>query len=271
LIERLYGTGIEGLYVNGNTGEGLLQPVEQRKQVAEVALRCSPKGKKVIVHVGAYRTSDALELARHAATIGAHAIASLPPLGAYTFAETLLYYRALASVSGLPVVVYYFPKVAPAVQATEQVLELLEISNVIGLKFTDFDLFKLSQIKESGCVVFNGHDEVLIAGLLMGADGGIGTFYNLIPELFVDVWRLAAEKQWDAARAVQARINELVAICLKFPLVPAVKTVLRWQDLDCGEALAPRRSLTDEESRSLRGLLQGSSFEYLAGVAARQV
>jgi len=270
LIDRLYATGIEGLYVNGQTGEGLLQPVAQRKQVAEVALRCSPKGKKVIVHVGASRTSDALELARHAAAIGAHAVASLPPLGVYTFAETLIYYRALASVSGLPVLVYYFPATSPAVQSTQQVLELLEIPDVVGLKFTDFDLYKLSQIKQSGCVVFNGHDEVLIAGLLMGADGGIGTFYNLIPGLFVEVYRLAAEKQWDAARMVQARINELVGVCLKFPLVPAVKTILQWQGLECGEALAPRRPLTDEEARALRDLLHGSSFEHLAGVAARQ-
>ena len=42
------------------------------------------------------------------------------------------------------------------------------------LKFTDFDLYKLSQIKKRGHIVFNGHDEVLTAGLLMGADGGIG-------------------------------------------------------------------------------------------------
>jgi dihydrodipicolinate synthase/N-acetylneuraminate lyase len=39
-------------------------------------------------------------------------------------------------------------------------------------------------IKQAGAVVFNGRDEVLAAGLLMGADGGIGTFYNVLPELF---------------------------------------------------------------------------------------
>jgi N-acetylneuraminate lyase len=269
LLERLYATGIAGLYVNGQTGEGLLQPVEQRKRVAEVALRSSPSGKTVIVHVGAYRTADALDLARHAASIGAQAIASLPPLGAYSFAEIRAYYQALAAVSDLPVLVYYFPAICPAIQGTPQALELLDIPNVIGLKFTDFDLYKLSQIKRSRCVVFNGHDEVLIAGLLMGADGGIGSFYNLVPELFVEVFSRVQQGQWEKAQCVQWRINELVEIGLRFPLVPAIKTILRWQGLDCGEALAPRRRLTDEENGRLRDLLDNSSFEHLTSAVAQ--
>lgn len=270
VLDRLYAAGIDGLYVNGQTGEGLLQPVEPRKRVAEVALRSTPKGKSVIVHVGAYRTADAVELARHAATIGVHAIASLPPLGPYSFAEVRAYYRALAAVSDLPILVYYFPEICPAVQGIQQILELLEIPNVIGLKFTDFDLYKLSLLKKRSCVIFNGHDEVLIAGLLMGADGGIGSFYNLIPELFVEAFGLVRQNQWDAARQVQSRINELVEIGLRFPLVPAIKTMLRWQGLDCGQALAPRRRLTDEESSRLRDLLQASSFDFLASGAANQ-
>ncbi|HEY8459165.1 MAG TPA: dihydrodipicolinate synthase family protein, partial [Blastocatellia bacterium] len=73
LIERLYASGVHGLYICGSTGEGMLQTVAQRKQVAEVALRNSPPGKSVIIHVGANVTDDAIELARHAARAGAHA------------------------------------------------------------------------------------------------------------------------------------------------------------------------------------------------------
>ena len=270
LLERLYTAGIDGLYVNGQTGEGLLQPLEQRKRVAEVALRSTPKGKSVIVHVGAYRTADAVELAGHAAAIGAHAIASLPPLGPYSFAEVRAYYQTLAAVSDLPVLVYYFPEICPAIQGAQQILELLEIPNVIGLKFSDFDLYTLSLLKRRDCVIFNGRDEVLIAGLLMGADGGIGSFYNLIPELFVEAFGTVRQSRWDAARHAQSRINELVEIGLRFPLVPAIKTILRWQGLDCGRALAPRRCLTEEESRCLRELLHASSFDYLAAEAANR-
>jgi len=64
LLESLYTAGVDGVYVCGGTGEGLLQTVEQRKRVAEVAVRNSPKGKLVVVHVGSHRTADAVDLAR---------------------------------------------------------------------------------------------------------------------------------------------------------------------------------------------------------------
>jgi len=270
LLARLYAAGIDGLYVNGYTGEGFLQPVEQRKRVAEVALHSTPKGKSVIVHVGANRTADAVELARHAATIGVQAISSLLPLGPYSPAEIRAHYQALAMASDLPILVYYFPEFSTAIQGIQQILELLDLPKVIGVKFSDFDLYKLSLLRKKECVLFNGRDEVLAAGLLMGADGGIGSFYNLIPECFVELFQLAQQSRWDEARQIQSRINELIEISLRFPMLAAVKAILSWQGLDCGRPLPPRRSLTEEEARCLQGLLRDSSFGYLVSEAAEQ-
>src|SRR5579864_8844174 len=70
LLDRLYSAGCDGVYVCGQTGEGLLQSPEMRKQVAEAAVRSST-GKAVIVHVGSSSTSDSVALASHAEKIGA--------------------------------------------------------------------------------------------------------------------------------------------------------------------------------------------------------
>jgi len=260
LLERLYRKGVHGIYVCGQTGEGLLQPVAQRKRVAEVAVKNSPAGKQVIVHVGAHRTSEAIELARHASQIGAQAISSLAPNGPYSFAEIQAYYRALAAVSDVPVLIYYFPEVCPTVHSLNQISSLCEIPNVIGLKFTDFDLFKLSTLHQHGHTVFNGRDEILVAGLLMGADGGIGSFYTLVPELFLQVYELAQTGQWDKAREVQNVINELIAITIRFPLFPAIRCMLAWSGLDCGRCLEPRRSLSAQEESTLRDQLSKSKL-----------
>jgi N-acetylneuraminate lyase len=265
LLERVYKTNIDGVYVCGSTGEGLLQPIEQRKRVAEMAVRCSPGGKQVIVHTGAYRTADAVELTRHAGEIGATAVSSLPPAGVYSFDELRAYYRALAAASDLPFLVYYFPAITGSVASVTQILDLCALPNVAGLKFTDHDFFKLSLVRNTGAVVFNGYDEMLVAGLLMGASGGIGTFYNLVPELFVEVYRLAQSGCWTEARAVQARINALIELTLPYPCFPAVKAILRWSGLDCGNCLEPRRSLTPEEERRLRDAVRASSHAGLAG------
>jgi N-acetylneuraminate lyase len=261
LLEKIYSAGADGVYVCGQTGEGLLQTVPQRKLVAEASMAASPRGKQVILHVGAYRTADAVELARHAARIGAAAISALPPFGAYSFDEVKAYYQAIAAAADVPLLIYYFPEIATAVKSAEQILELCEIPNVVGLKFTDFDLYRLRNVKQSGAVIFNGRDEVLVAGLLMGADGGIGTFYNVVPELFVEVYQRALGGDWTGARAVQDRINAIIRVTLRFPALPAVKQILRWSGIDFGPCIRPRGFLTPEQAADLRGQLEACGLE----------
>ena len=260
LLTRLYETGIHGVYVCGQTGEGVLQPVSMRQQVAEAAVRCSPKDRTVIIHVGAARLAEAIQLARHAESIGASAVSSLPPAGNYSFAELRGYYQQLAEASSLPLLVYYYPEASRLTVTLDHLLELCEIPNVVGLKFTDFDLYKLHQISQSGKVIFNGRDEVFAAGLLMGAGGGIGTFYNLVPELVLRIYESARSGKWDEARRAQDQVNELIRITLQFPMLSAVKTMLKWQGFDCGKCLAPRENLTEDGELQLRSLLEKSSL-----------
>jgi N-acetylneuraminate lyase len=260
LLDRLYSAHVHGVYVCGTTGEGMLQTVAQRKAVTECVLRNSPNDKQVMVHVGAACLSEAIELAQHAARHGAGSISSLPPAGFYSFAEVTAYYRALAASSALPLLVYFMPAGGAALTTLAQIQELCALPNVAGLKFTDHDLYKLSLLKESGATVFNGYDEVLCAGLLMGADGGIGSFYNLVPELFVKLYEQAQAGQWTEARATQRQINELIAITLRFPMFGAIKAMLGWAGIECGTVLPPRRNLTDTETRELGKLLAQSSF-----------
>jgi N-acetylneuraminate lyase len=257
LLEFVYGAGVHGVYVGGHTGEGMLQSAEQRKRLAAAAVQGSPPGKCVIIHVGAHRPEEALDLARHAARIGAHAVSSLPPSGPYSFQEIRRYYEALAA-AGLPLFAYYFPELCPAVSTAEHLLELCAIPNLIGAKFTDFNLYVMAQLKKGGATVFNGRDEVLAAGLLMGADGGIGTFYNLVPELFVELYEAASAGDWDAARRTQRAINELIETVLRYPMLQATKAILRWFGIDSGNCLAPRRPLTPEEESELRDAIAGS-------------
>ena len=124
----------------------MLQSREQRQAIVETAMACTPRDRTVIVHVGAASLHEALALSSHAAKAGAHAITSLPPPSAqFSFADLRRYYEALAAASDLPLLVYYFPDVAPAIATAEQLETLCALPNVIGVKFTDFDLFRMAQ------------------------------------------------------------------------------------------------------------------------------
>jgi N-acetylneuraminate lyase len=114
-------------------------------------------------------------------------------------------------------------------------------------KVHEFDLFKVWEIRRAGAVVFNGSDEMLVAGLIMGANGGIGSIYNLVPEQFVSLCMCAAAGMWKQARQIQDAINELISVILNYPVNPALKAILVWSGIDCGPCIAPRRRLTPSE------------------------
>lgn len=263
LLDHFYSNGADGVYVCGQTGEGLMQPVAQRKLVAEEAMRHSA-GKQVIVHTGAHSTADAVELTAHASKLGVAAVSSLPPAGSYSGKEVHEYYRRLAAASDVPFLVYYFPQLCPQFTTAEQISELLRIPGVVGLKFTDFDLYKLMQLKQAGAVIYNGQDEVLAAGLLMGADGGIGSTYNVAPQLYAELFRHTRRGEWDRAVALQRQINEMIRTLLRFPLVPAIKQVVTWMGIDCGQAIAPRRPLTQDETANLRKAFDSLGLRFAA-------
>lgn len=263
LCASVYAAGVDGLYVCGQTGEGLQQAPEQRKRVTEVAVKATPKGKTVIVHIGAASTSTAIELARHAERAGAQAVSSLPPAGSYSMDEVRAYYRALAESVSIPLLVYFFPAFAAAPKSLGDLLSLCEIPNVAGLKFTSTDLYTMGELKRQGAVIYNGFDEILVAGLLMGADGGIGSFYNVCPQWFVELYQATRRGDWAAARAAQARVNEIITIGLRYPVQSAVKEMLRWLGLDCGVCALPRRQLSPAEIVSLREAIEVSPLAAL--------
>lgn len=255
LIAHMYESGVDGLYVCGNTGEGMQLPTGLRERATEIAIQNSPAGKQVIIHVGAYRQEEAQRLARHASRLGAAAVSSLPPGPQYNFAETKAWYQAIAKDASVPFLVYHFPSLSQPI-SLDQLEDLCTIPGVAGLKFTSFDLYSLRQLVTAGHTVFNGHDEVLAPGLLMGAHGGIGSTYNLMPALFVKLYKQAESGQWADAIATQDIVNKQIRLLLRYPLIPAIKQVLAWRGFDCGQAIQPRLGLTSEQQTELRARME---------------
>ncbi|MFN7920384.1 MAG: dihydrodipicolinate synthase family protein [Bryobacteraceae bacterium] len=259
LVSFVYSEGVHGLYVCGQTGEGLQQDPAQRKRVAEASVRLSPKGKQVIVHVGAYNTATAIDLARHAERAGATAISSLAPSGPFSFPEVVRYYEAVAGATSLPLFVYHFPPGTAAIRTIEDLERLLQIPNVVGLKFTDTNLYIMGEVKRTGALIYNGADEMFSGGMLFGADGGIGSFYNIVPRMFVEMYESAQRGDWERARELQKPVNHLIRLALRYPGIAAVKSILEWMGLPCGGPIGPRRGLTAEEKAELWAALEDSA------------
>ena len=256
--------GLGGFYLCGGTGEGPVLQMETRMRIAEVAKETARPGTKLIAHVGAIDLTTAKKLARHAGEIGMDAISSVPPFFFhYGEKEIADYYRALADASGLPVLMYASP--LSGVNITwDMVDRLMDIPGMIGLKWTSYDYFTMHRIKSlrgGNINVINGPDECLLCGLTMGADGGIGATYNVMPKLFADIYFSYQDGDMETARAAQFKANKLIEILLKFGVVCGIKDMLGMIGYDCGEQVYPQKRFTEEERAAFRAALKAIRYE----------
>lgn len=256
--------GMSGFYLTGGTGEGPVLQKETRKRIVEIAKdeaggRCS-----LIVHVGAIDLRTAVELARHASDVGVDAISSVPPFF-FKYGEPQIrdYYQALSDASGLPLLMYASPLAGVAI-TRDMVERLMTVPNMIGVKWTSYDYYTMHRLKElqGGDInIINGPDECLLCGLSMGADGGIGATYNVMPKLFAEIYDQFRAGNWEAAQSAQFKANQLIAVLLRFGVVAGVKDILEMIGFDCGAQVYPQKRFTDEERRAFRAALKELRYE----------
>lgn len=239
------GTGIKGLYVGGSTGEGILQTVDERKQVLEAVLEAAGDELTVIAHIGAPATRDCAALAKHAEQAGAQAVSAVPaiyyPLSQQSVKQ---HWQAILDASSLPFIMYHIPQTTGFQLSKSLFADMAAMEQVIGLKISSESVQELQQFKAIGgpdFLIYNGPDEQYLAGRQMGADGGIGGTYGIMPELFLKLEQCFAECRWEEARRWQYRITDIIARLYRFPsMYAACKGILKLRGLDCGE---PRRPL----------------------------
>ncbi len=253
LAERLISKGVDGLYVGGSSGEMILLTSDERLALLEAVMEVRGS-RTVIAHVGATSTAETLRLARHARSVGADAVSSVTPFYfKYTFKEIKNFYTRIAEASELPVIVYSIPALTGMTLGFEQLCELLSLEGVAGMKFTMSDFFLLSRLKSEfpDKIIYNGSDEMLLSGLAAGADGGIGTTYNFMPELFVKIHALFRENRVHEAMKIQSFANKIIAEVLKYGAVPGSKQMVCFTGIDIGDCREPFLPLTSEEKNAL--------------------
>ena len=179
--------GVTGFYVGGSTAEAFLLSSDERKLVYDIVKSAAPD-KTLIAHVGSISEKEATELAIHARKLSYDAVSSVAPFYfKFTFEEIKNYYLRVAQNAELPMIVYNFPNFSGVNLGIKDFESLLCNDNFIGVKHTSSDYFLMEQLKASfpGKLVYNGFDEMFLAGLSMGADGGIGSTYNFMADKFV--------------------------------------------------------------------------------------
>ena len=244
--------GVKGLYVGGSSGECIYQSKEERKVVLENVM-AEAKGKlTVIAHVACNNTADSQELAAHAESLGVDAIASIPPiyfhLPPYAIAK---YWNDISDAApNTDFIIYNIPQLAGVALNVPLLKEMLKNPRCIGVKNSSMPTQDIQMWRDEGAIVFNGPDEQLISGLVMGAVGGIGGTYGAMPELYVKLYECVKEGRLATALEIQ---NDCCRIIYKLcsghgNMYGMIKEVLRKMGCpDCGSVRAPLAELVESD------------------------
>lgn len=249
LAEHLVQMGVGGLYLTGSTGEGFLQTSEQRMKVVEAVTEQVDHRVGVIVHVGSISTKESILLAKQAAAAGADAVSAVPPFYyKFGFEQIVKHYSDIADSTDLPLVIYSIANTGVNM-SIEDVERLASVSNIGGIKLTSADTYPIQRIKRhlgDSFTVYSGCDEVFLAGAVMGADGFIGSTYNLIPDLYIRL--LNAVKSGDIRKAEEIAdlANDTLEILLAHNYMPVLKNMMNHIGVQVGPNRRPFYPNTDE-------------------------
>ena len=139
----------------------------------------------IIAHVGAPSTRDSVELAKHAEKVGANAVSAVPAIYYRLSPQSVeSHWQAIIDSTSLPFIIYHIPQTTGFHLSKSLLTKMAAQDKVIGVILAE-STFELQQSPAAGgkdFLVLNGPDEQYLAGRSIGADGGIGGTYGVMPE-----------------------------------------------------------------------------------------
>lgn len=247
--------GVKGVYVNGSSGECIYQSVEDKKIVLENVMKVAKGKLTVIAHVACNNTKDSMELAKHAESLSVDAIAAIPPiyfrLPEYAIAQ---YWNDISlAAPNTDFVIYNIPQLAGVALTMNLFAEMRKNPRVIGVKNSSMPVQDIQMFKQAAgedYIIFNGPDEQFMSGRVIGAEGGIGGTYGVMPELFLQLDEYVKAGEMEPARKLQYDIDSIIyKMCSAHGNMYAViKAILKInENLDLGSVREPLPALIESD------------------------
>ena len=261
LVRHMKAKGVKGLYVCGSSGECIYQSKEERKQILEAVMEEAGGELTIIAHVACNNTQDSLELAAHAECLG---VAAIPPIYFHLPDHAVMQYwnDISGAAPNTDFVIYNIPQLAGTRLTVSLYQKMLENPRVIGVKNSSESTQDIQMFKDAGGeghVVFNGPDEQLVSGLAIGADGGIGGTYGVMPELYLAIFDAVAKGDMARAKAIQNDACRIIyALCgCHGNLYAVMKKVMELrEEIQLGGVRKPLANIVPEDMPQIHKCVQ---------------
>jgi len=213
LVERQIAGGVHGLVPVGTTGESATLSHDEHRRVVELCVTTSAGRVPVVAGAGSNSTAEAIELVRHAKTVGADAALVVTPYYNRPSQEGLYaHYRAINEAVQLPVLVYNVPARTSVDISNDTLARLAKLPNIVGVKDATGDLGRASQ-QRLACgedwVMLSGNDDSALGYMAHGGHGCISVTANVAPEACAAFYDAALAGDWAGALQLQDQLIRL--------------------------------------------------------------
>jgi len=266
-IEKWNRTGLAGYAVCGSTGESALLSSEEKIQLWHWVAEYTASEKLLMAGTGKESVRETVSLTNCAASIGYKTALVLTPhyykSRLNNAPAQMLYFRAVADQSKIPVLIYNFPQNTGLDISVEAVAELSHHPNIIGIKDSSGNLEKVIQIvreAKKGFQVLVGSAPIFASALAVGASGGILAFANAAPHATICIWEAHRTREFDSALDWQNRIGRASHLVTTKHGIPGLKHAMDLAGYYGGPPRLPLTVPTREAKREIE-----EAFEDLRG------
>jgi 4-hydroxy-tetrahydrodipicolinate synthase len=213
LIERQIAEGVHGLVPVGTTGETATLSHAEHRRAVEVCIETAAGRVPVIAGCGSNCTAEAIELTRHAKTVGAHGALVVTPYYNRPSQEGLYrHYAALNDAVELPIIVYNVPSRTAGDISNDTLARLAGLPNIVGVKDATGDLARASLMRlmcGPDFVMLSGDDPTALGYIAHGGHGCISVTSNVAPRACAEAMEAALAGDFAKALSWQDRLVRL--------------------------------------------------------------
>lgn len=254
---------LDGLYVNGSSGENFLISKEQKKQIFKVVKEAVGNDVKLIAQVGSLDLNEAIELGKYATDLGYDALSAVTPFYyPFSFEEIKQYYFDIIEATQNKMIIYAIPDLTGVNISINQFKELFNNEKIVGVKYTAPNFFLLERIRKAfpDKLILSGFDEMLVQAVISGVDGAIGSTYNLNGRRARQIYELAREGKVEEAYKIQHDTNNIIETVLSMGIYPTLKEILKTRGIDGGVPKRPFSPFNEANRKELNQLIETYSL-----------
>ncbi|QWU14703.1 4-hydroxy-tetrahydrodipicolinate synthase [Paenibacillus sophorae] len=260
-LEKLLSHNIQGLVINGTTGESPTLSWEEVTALVQMTKDCLNKLHKripVVIGTGTNSTASTVKRTELAGELGADAVLVVTPYYNRPPQDGVLEHFRRAAQVGVPVIAYEIPSRTSIRLSTDTVRRILDLNGVIGLKDSSGGIDLISELAISDTKpILCGDDLHFYSMLEHGASGGILASANIQTDHFLQVYQLANQGEFGQAKKAFDSLVPLIKGLFQESNPSPLKWVLSNQGILSSDTLRlPMRPISKELQRELEGLLQ---------------